>query len=483
MSTTAAPHIGHRYILRDKIGEGSFGIVYRAQDHLTGDIIALKRMTTSTDQLLFASLGHESRLNLALAREFRILASLRHPHIISVLDYGFDQDRNPYFTMELLENSNTILEAGEGKSVEFQIGLLIELLQALIYLHRRAVLHRDLKPANVLVTGQGQVKVLDFGLSTTLERAKGIAGTLIYMAPEILRQQPVSRASDLFAVGVVAYQLLAGHYPFNTKSPNQLISSLLYQTPDFSPIGNTALEDVLMTCLEKDPAARYGDADELIQVLRQAIQRPPPQESIAIRESYLQAARFVGRDTELTQLRTALTDAQASKGSLWLVGGESGIGKSRLVDELHTHALVEGALVLRGQAIEGGGLPYQLWRDPLRRLALHTQLNDLEAGILKELVPDIGNLMGRDVPDAPELTGVAGQQRLALTINEVFRRQTQPVVLLLEDLQWTTESLFPIKELTRIVGEIALLIIGNYRNDERANLPDELPGVQHIMLE
>jgi eukaryotic-like serine/threonine-protein kinase len=193
---TATSHIiNHHYVLGDKLGERSFGAVYRAKDRLIGDTVALKHVTTPTTQLLFSSRGEDAQVNLALAQEFRTLASLRHPHIISVLDYGFDHNRQPYFTMELLENPQTILEAGSGKSVETQVGLLVELLQALTYLHRRGVLHRDLKPSNVLVTEQGKPRVPDFGLPTTAEQAKGTVGTLTYMAPEVLRNQPAWSSS------------------------------------------------------------------------------------------------------------------------------------------------------------------------------------------------------------------------------------------------------------------------------------------------
>lgn len=136
----------------------------------------------------------------------------------------------------------------------------------------------------------------------------------------------------------------------------------------------------------------------------------------------------MGRQAELQQLTTALQDTIAGNGSAWLVGGESGVGKSRLLEELRTVGLVEGALVLRGQAVEGGGLPYQLWRDPLRRLVLSVALSDLEAGVLKPIVPDISTLLERDVPDAPELAGEAGQQRLAVTIADVIKRQPQPLL-------------------------------------------------------
>src|SRR5262249_15985627 len=153
---------------------------------------------------------------LALAQEFRLLASLRHPNIISVLDYGFDDIGNPYFTMELLENARTVLDVGRSQNLEMQVSLLVQVLQALAYLHRRVIIHHDLNRANVLISGE-RVKVLDFGLSVTSDRAteSGIAGgTLPYMAPEILTNTPVSEATDLYGFGVIAYELFCGRALF-----------------------------------------------------------------------------------------------------------------------------------------------------------------------------------------------------------------------------------------------------------------------------
>ena len=249
MTSPTINQINQRYTILDKLGEGSFGAVYRAHDRLTGDTVALKHLTVSNAQLMFLSQGDQLRLDLA--QEFRTLASLRHPHIISVLDYGFDQHHKPYITMELLENPRTILEAGSGQSIATQVDLLIELLQALIYLHRRGVLHRDLKPANVLVTEQGKVKVLDFGLSTQARQGKSPGGTVLYMAPETLRSQPIGYQTDLFAVGILAYQLLTGRYPFDRRSPSLVVSSILHHTPDFTAIDNPQLASVVATCLRK----------------------------------------------------------------------------------------------------------------------------------------------------------------------------------------------------------------------------------------
>ena len=163
--------IGGRYVLEQKLGEGGMGAVYRATDRLTQETVALKQVSIPGEKLQFAaqaSNGKSDSFRLALAQEFKTLASLRHPHIISVLDYGFDNARQPYLTMELLENAPTLIEAGRDRPLSYQIELLVQLLQALAYLHRRGIIHRDLKPDNVLVI-DGQVKVLDFGLAVARE--------------------------------------------------------------------------------------------------------------------------------------------------------------------------------------------------------------------------------------------------------------------------------------------------------------------------
>src|SRR5215207_1515205 len=180
--------VSKRYLLHQPIGAGNMGTVYEATDRLTARPIALKRVVTAPDP----SVPEDERTNfnmdlrLALAHEFKMLASLRHPHIISVLDYGFDESQQPYFTMELLSGAQTLLVAGRGKPLELQVTLLHQVLQALSYLHRRGVLHRDLKPANVLVPpNTSAIKLLDFGLASfgvqIRNDSESLVGTLSYM--------------------------------------------------------------------------------------------------------------------------------------------------------------------------------------------------------------------------------------------------------------------------------------------------------------
>ncbi len=480
----------NRYQLVNKLGQGGMGAVYRAIDRLTQQQVALKRVITPADLAASDSNTGQSTINtrILLAKEFATLASLYHPHIINVLDYGFDKDRSPFFTMTLLDAPQTFMEAGVHAPFEIKINLCVQMLQALDYLHRRGIIHRDLKPDNALVTQQ-EVKLLDFGLATLREQqdpdeGDGIAGTIAYMAPETLQGEPASQQADLYAAGVMMYEILAGQHPFDLSSIGQLIQNIIFTPIDLSPLDiSVELAEVLEKLLDKDPENRYRDASAVVAAIAAATDFPIAQETIAIRESFLQAPPFVGRDDEMNQLENALQSALAGDGSGWLIGGESGVGKSRLINELRTRALIRGAVVLHGQGTAGGGLSYQLWRDALRRLMIAVDVSDTEASILKQIVPDASELLNRPVEDAPVLTGQAGQDRLLNTIAQLFRRFTEPVLILLEDIQWAEESLTVLRKLSTMMADMSLLIVADYSSDEAPDLPAKLPAMQVMKLE
>ncbi|MBI3768839.1 MAG: AAA family ATPase [Deltaproteobacteria bacterium] len=472
--------IGARYQLINEIGHGGMGSVHRVLDRLTGRILTLKRLKMATG---LAVSSPDARV--VLADEFRILASLRHPNIISVLDYGFDDDREPYFTMDLQENARTIVEAGTDQPLAVQLDLLVQTLRALVYLHRCGIIHRDLKPENILVVND-QVKILDFGLSFSRSAGDagevGWGGTPAYTAPEVLKCGSPNERSDLYAVGMIAYELFVGRYPF---AEDQYLPLRIMNTPLPGP--NDAIDPRLRPILErllaKDPEARYAEASAVITALASGLNQPFLVETVATRESILRTAPLVGRERELETLLAALREAMRGSGRTWLVGGESGVGKSRLLDEIRTRALIDAVLVVRGQAVSQGGGPYHVWRDVLSNLLLRIEVSDDAAKVLKAIVPDIAALLGREVPDAPAADSQAAQAQLLFAVEEVFRAQPSPALVILEDLQWVgSESLTMLAWLTQPVTTLPILVLGSFRDDDAPELPAAVKDAHLLIL-
>ncbi|NJL54472.1 serine/threonine protein kinase [bacterium] len=294
--------IQRRYQLLDKLGQGGMGVVYRAYDRLEKHHIALKRIQVSPGALNFASksdVQDTEELRLGLANEFSILATLRHPHILSVIDYGFDDEGHPFYTMTLLEGAKTFKDYALEHQVSKRYELLIQILRALHYLHRRGVLHRDLKPDNVLVSPDGQVKVMDFGLAKEeqgLSQSTGdgkLFGTLQYMAPELLNGEKASVAYDLYAFGVIAYEVLVEKYPYDYSNVGELLVKILSQRVEcgaLPPRVAAWLDRLLAKAPSERPPSAFGAMIDLY--LAREVTIPP--EDQAIRESFCRQVSLSG---------------------------------------------------------------------------------------------------------------------------------------------------------------------------------------------
>jgi hypothetical protein len=254
--------------------------------------------------------------------------------------------------------------------------------------------------------------------------------------------------------------------------------------PDLSLLEvDFATRHLLERLLAKNPAERAQDAAAAIADYYAMSDAPLPQQTVEIRESFLQSARFVGREAELARLTAALEQAERGRGALWLIGGESGVGKSRFVDELRTIALVRGMIVLRGQAVSDGGALYQAWQAVLRELVLHCAPSALEASILKPFVPDLESLLGQPIKNPPDLEPKKVRERFFDTVEALFRRLARPALVILEDVHWSGHgSLQLLDKLSDLAQQLPLLLVATYREEERADLIALLPRAQRISL-
>ena len=269
MARAEGAMVGH-YRLGARIGTGGMGVVYRAYDARLDREVALK--------FLPAYLSASTEAVEQLFAEARAAAALEHPNVCTVHEIGEAPDGRPFIAMALIEGEDlkTRLERGPV-SPEEAIRIAAQIAAALAVAHSRSVVHRDVKPANVMLTAEGTVKLLDFGIARMIDatspRPETTAGTLAYMSPEQARGDPVDARTDLWSLGVVLYEMLAGTRPFRGGSDRALYQAIQDREPE-PLVGREApmpaLQVIVSRLLEKDPGDRYGAAREVLADLATA---------------------------------------------------------------------------------------------------------------------------------------------------------------------------------------------------------------------
>ncbi len=464
--------LNERYRLDAEIGRGGMGVVYRGLDTLLERPVAVKLMSA-------AALDTEGRARLL--HEARAAASLNHPNIVSVHDAG-EADGSPFVVMELVEGES--LHERRPQDLDEIISIARQVCAALEHAHAHGIIHRDLKPENVQITPDGPAKLMDFGLARSvasrLTSEGTIVGTVFYLAPELALGQEFDGRADLYALGVMLYELTTGRLPFTADDPVAVISQHLH-APVVPPRAKNdeippALDGLIVRLLSKVPADRPASSTEVLQVLEQPgfLEKDVvPTEELSVLER-IERGRLVGRKHELQEARALWNKALSGQGQMLLVSGEPGIGKARLVRELATQAEVSGGRALVGACYAEGGVPYAPFAQVLRRVLQNGSDNglDLPEFVLADLLTLAPALRLRypDIKPNPTLADPrAEQQRLFENLVIFFTALSDraPLLLILEGVHWADSgTLFLLRHLARHTRRQRVMIVATYHEVE-----------------
>jgi eukaryotic-like serine/threonine-protein kinase len=532
-----------RFKIRRRLGSGGMGVVYEAHDRQTDKVLALKALTRT-------EASHIARFK----NEFRSLADVSHPNLVALYEFMSDGEYW-FFTMELVQGVNfleyvrpgyrskrsqssispTLLKSSSDHedasseavadyeaetqqldnsrttdsddtsreiSVETRLSksklepdrlgsALRQLCEGLHALHQTGKLHRDIKPSNVLITRQGRVVILDFGLVAEVEaqgmhETMSLAGTPDYMSPEQGAQLPITTASDWYSVGVMLYQALSGCLPFTGKFFEVMVNKQNYDPPAPSslvPNVPPELDDLCMRLLARNPEER-PTGHEILRILGHGKTGPlqQPLMPAAVSSSFT-TTPFVGRQRQMQELHDAFSVARQGQTVTVYVHGESGMGKTALVrhflDQLREQE--SGVVILEGRCFERESVPYKALDgvvDSLTKYLLALPEGKVDAVLPREVlalarlfpvmlqVDSIFNAPQREheIPDPFTL-----KRRAFAALRELLARiaDRQPLVLYIDDLQWSdADSTSLLEEILRPPDSPPLMLIASFRSED-----------------
>lgn len=346
--------VGNRYQLNEQLGVGGMGTVFRSIDTQTQKIVAIKQLKPE--------IISEAQIERFI-REGEALRELNHPNIVKMLD-SIEEDGDHYLVMEYINGGDlkSLIEQNGAMGYRQCVDMAIDLADALTRAHRIGIIHRDLKPANVLIGADGRLRLTDFGVAHVVNKERvtdtdAVIGTLDYLSPEALNGESIDARTDIWAFGIMLFEMLTGERPFKGDSLTAIVTAILTnQLPDIQSLSADVpvdLQDLVYRMLERDPLARISSVRhigaELEDILhgRNNTLNPtrfdtPLPESLIYRPPTnnlpTQSTPFVGRETELAELAKLLKDPQLR---LMTIVAPGGMGKTRLSVELASRVLDE----------------------------------------------------------------------------------------------------------------------------------------------
>jgi predicted Ser/Thr protein kinase/tetratricopeptide (TPR) repeat protein len=482
-----------KYRIERQLGRGGMGAVFLAYDATLQRSLAIKVLESPGTDETYAQ----------LLREARNASALNHPNICTVYEVG-EANGVAFIAMEYVDGrSLRDLVDGGSLPVADAVRYGIEAADALAHAHNGGVVHRDLKAANAIVAANGRLKIVDFGLARRIDALTSdattqvsiagvgvVAGTPYTMAPEQVKGLAGDARTDLWALGVLLYEMLVGRRPFTGATVGELFASILREPPASWSAGTLhPLREIVHKCLAKDPVERYqhaADVRTLLEAVAAGLGRDPPSDSGVTTQVTLPPSPllgvgtgrsgFVGREPELAQMEQAWTRAITGQRQLILLAGEPGIGKTRLASQFASTRAESGATVLVGRCDEEALVPYQPFVEALGWYARVSAEHDLRAQLAAlgggaELGPLIPELLRRvpDLPTQPAMSPEGQRYRLFEAVNELLAGASavRPMILVFDDLHWADKpTLLMLRHVMRASNAAFLCIVGTYRDSE-----------------
>ena len=465
-----------------RLGAGGMGVVYEVHDRVRDEVVALKTLIRTSAADLYR-----------LKREFRSLADVAHPNLACLYEL-FVEDERCFFTMELVRGVSFVDYARGADCAHPSNDRLIHALRQLIggvsALHQRGKLHRDIKPSNVLVTPEGRVVILDFGLIAELlpQHAGDVSyvrgGTPAYMSPEESAGATPSEASDWYGVGVTLYEALTGSLPF----AGPVLDVLLRKSTNDPPTPAQVVPDVpadlsalCMRLLHRNPEQRLSGAEALRELARDTA--PPVSETAPARDT-----PFVGRDRQLHALDDVFRAVMNGSAAAVSVHGPSGIGKSALIRRfLSQFGTRDDVVVLSGRCYENESVPFKAVDGVVDDLSRY--LGSIRRQHVERLMPPDLPALTRVFPVLLQVDAIADARRdqepgsvdplgLRRRAFEALRgllgrlADRRSLVVWIDDLQWAdADSAVLLEELLRPPSRPAMLTVLCFRSEETAAKP------------